>query len=146
MQKYNARVAIVVAAALLLVNPHKATAAESLQAGEKLTLERAIELTLRNHPRAMEMRSAATAAHERVGEARSSLLPQVYSAGDFFRPTDNPLGTTPYLKPGFLPRFTEPLHGGPANPSKSFSTTDNSLPAVERLWDGFAEPPCRVPV
>src|ERR1700674_4839988 len=114
MQTYSVRVVIVIAAALLIVNPQKATAAETLQAGEKITLDRAIELTLRNHPRAMEMRSAATAAHERVGEARSSLLPQVYSAGEYLRSTDNPIGNTTFLNPGFIPRITGTLHGGSA--------------------------------
>jgi outer membrane protein len=130
MQTYNARVAIVVAAFLLVAISREATAFETLQAGEKLTLDRAIELTLRNHPRAMEMRSAATAAHERVGEARSSLLPQVYSAGEYLRSTDNPIGNTTFLNPGFIPRITGTLHGGSANPSQSFSTTDNFLTGV----------------
>ena len=115
---------------LLVANPHWATAFESLQPGERLTLDRAIELTLRNHPRAMEMRSAATAADERIGEARSSLLPQVYSAAEYLRSTDNPIGNTTYLNPGFVPRITGTLHGGPANPSQSFSTTDNFLTGV----------------
>ena len=103
MQTYSVRVVIVVAAFLLVTNSQVAAAFETLQAGEKLTLDRAIELTLRNHPRAMEMRSAASAAHERVGEARSSLLPQVYSAGEYLRSTDNPIGNTTYLNPGFIP-------------------------------------------
>jgi outer membrane protein len=121
---------IVIVFGLLVANPPRATAFESLQPGEKLTLDRAIELTLRNHPRAMEMRSAASAANERVGEARSSLLPQVYSAAEYLRSTDNPIGNTTFLNPGFVPRITGTLHGGSANASQSFSTTDNFLTGV----------------
>jgi outer membrane protein len=130
VQTYSVRSVIVFAACLLVASPQKATAFETLQAGEKLTLDRAIELTLRNHPRAMEMRSVATAARERVGEARSALLPQVYGGAEYLRSTDNPIGNTTYLNPGFIPRITGTLHGGPANPSQSFSTTDNFLTGV----------------
>ena len=130
MRPYSLSIAFVFAASLFVANPQPAAAFESLQPGEKLTVERAIELTLRNHPRAMEMRSAALAANERVGEARSSLLPQVYSAAEYLRSTDNPIGNTTYLNPGFVPRITGTLHGGPANPSQSFSSTDNFLTGV----------------
>jgi outer membrane protein len=126
---YSLSIAIIFAA-FVAASPQEAIAFESLQPGEKLTLDRAIELTLRNHPRAMEMRSAATAANERVGEARSALLPQVYSAAEYLRSTDNPIGNTTFLNPGFIPRITGTLHGGSANPSQSFSSTDNFLTGV----------------
>lgn len=123
--------AIVFAGFLLTIaTPRFAAALETLQPGEKLTLERAIELTLRNHPRGFEMKSEAIAANERVGEARAALLPQVYSAAEYARSTDNPIGNTTYFNPGFLPRITGTLHGGPANPGQSFSTTDNYLGGV----------------
>ncbi|HYL58638.1 MAG TPA: TolC family protein [Candidatus Acidoferrales bacterium] len=118
------------ASCALLAAPRLAPAYESLQAGEKLTLERAIELTLSNHPRGMEMRSFATAANERVGEARSALMPQVYSGAEYLRATDNPIGNTTYLNPGFLPRITGTLHGGSPNAGQSFSSIDNFMTGV----------------
>jgi outer membrane protein len=123
--------AIVFAACLLAIaTPQFAAAVETLQPGEKLTLERAIELTLRNHPRGLEMKSEAAAANERVGEARSGLLPQVYSVAQYLRSTDNPIGNTTYLNPGFIPRITGTLHGGPVNPSQTFSSGNNYLGGV----------------
>src|SRR6266436_8765827 len=125
------RIAIVFTGCLLTIAiPQFAGALETLQPGEKLTLERAIELTLRNHPRGLEMKSETIAANERVGEARAALLPQVYSAAEYLRSTDNPIGNTTFLNPGFVPRITGTLHGASANPSQSFSTTDNFLTGV----------------
>jgi outer membrane protein len=120
-------------AALLCLLP--ATAAnswsrETINPGEKLTLERAIELTLQNHPRGLEMESEAIAARARIGEARSALLPQVFSAAEYLRSTDNPIGNTTYLNPGFVPRITGTLHGGSVNPDQSFSSTNNFLAAL----------------
>src|SRR5271170_843643 len=93
---------------------------ESITPGEKLTLEQAIELTLQNHPRGLEMESEAAAAGERVGEARSTLMPQVYAAGEYLRSTDNPIGNTTYFNPGFVPRITGTLHGGSLEAGQSF--------------------------
>src|SRR5689334_16943112 len=126
MSIYSIRIPIVFVGCLLTIaTPQFAGALENLKPGEKLTLERAIEMTLRNHPRGREMKSEAVAANERVGEARAALLPQVYSAAEYLRSTDNPIGNTTYLNPGFIPRITGTLHGGPANPGQSFSSTDN---------------------
>ena len=133
MRTSNIRAAIVFAVCLLTIaTPRFAAALETLQPGEKLTLERAIELTLRNHPRGLEMKAQATAANERVGEARAALLPQVYSAAEYLRSTDNPIGNTTFLNPGFLPRITGTLHGAAANaaPSFSTSTTNNYVGGV----------------
>jgi len=125
------RTAVAFAGCLLTIaTPQFAGALETLQPGEKLTLERAIELTLRNHPRGLEMKSEALAANERVGEARAALLPQVYSAAEYLRSTDNPIGNTTYLNPGFLPRITGTLHGGSASPSQTFSSVNNYLGGV----------------
>ena len=75
MRISSIRAATVFAGCLLTIaTPQFAGALETLQPGEKLTLERAIELTLRNHPRGLEMKSEAIAANERVGEARAELL------------------------------------------------------------------------
>jgi outer membrane protein len=133
MRISSIRAAIVFAGCLLTIaTPQFAGALETLQPGEKLTLERAIELTLRNHPRGLEMKSEAIAANERVGEARAALLPQVYSAAEYLRSTDNAIGNTTFLNPGFIPRITGTLHGAPANAVRSFSTstTDNYLGGV----------------
>jgi outer membrane protein len=125
------RTAIVFVGCLLTIaTPGFARALEPLQPGEKLTLEHAIELTLHNHPLGLEMKSEALAANERVGEARAALLPQVYSAADYLRSSDNPIGNTTYLNPGWLPRITGTLHGGSANPSQTFSSTNNYLGGV----------------
>ncbi len=131
MHVLSSRTALVmVGMVAVLAVPRVATAFENLQSGEKLTLNHAIELTLRNHPRGMEMRSIAAAAHERVGEANSALLPQVYGAAEYLRSTDNPIGNTTYLNPGFVPRITGTLHGGTPEAGQSFSTTDNFLGGV----------------
>jgi outer membrane protein len=125
------RTAIVFVGCLLTIaTPGFARALEPLQPGEKLTLGHAIELTLHNHPLGLEMKSEALAANERVGEARAALLPQVYSAADYLRSSDNPIGNTTYLNPGWLPRITGTLHGGSANPSQTFSSTNNYLGGV----------------
>ncbi|MDO8433823.1 MAG: TolC family protein [Candidatus Binatus sp.] len=121
---------IMVGLATLLAIPCIAPAFDNLQPGERLTLGRAVELTLRNHPRGLEMRSIAAAAHERVGEAKSALMPQVYGAAEYLRSTDNPIGNTTYLNPGFVPRITGTLHGGAPEAGQSFSTTDNFLTGV----------------
>ena len=126
-------IALVFAVCLLAIAiPQSAKALETLPPGEKLTLERAIELTIHNHPRGLEMKSEAVAADERAGEARAALLPQVYSATEYLRSTDNPIGNTTYLNPGFLPRITGTLHGASANAAQSFSTstTDNYAAGV----------------
>jgi outer membrane protein len=115
---------------LILFAANPATAFETLRAGENLTLTRAIELTLQNHPRAMEMRSVAAAASERVGEARSALAPQVFGAGEYLRATDNPIGNTTYLNPGFVPRITGTLHGASPRQGQTFSGTDNFMTGV----------------
>ena len=127
------RTAIVFTGCLLTIaTPQSARARETLQPGEKLTLERAIELTVRNHPRGLEMKSEAVAADERVGEARAALLPQVYSGAEYLRSTDNPIGNTTFLNPGFIPRITGTLHDATANAVRSFSTstTNNYLAGV----------------
>jgi outer membrane protein TolC len=113
---------------LLAATPSSAWPRETINPGEKLTLERAIELTLQNHPRGLEMEAAAASAS--VGEARSALMPQVLAAGEYLRSTDNPIGNTTYLNPGFVPRITGTLHGGSLDAGQTASTTDNFLTGV----------------
>jgi outer membrane protein len=76
------------------------------------------------------MESEAEAARARIGEARSALLPQVFSAAEYLRSTDNPIGNTTYLNPGFVPRITGTLHGDSLNAGQSFSSTNNFLTGV----------------
>lgn len=115
---------------LLAATASSAWSRETINPGEKLTLERAIELTLQNHPRGLEMESEAAAASARIGEAQSALMPQVFAAGEYLRSTDNPIGNTTYLNPGFVPRITGTLHGGPPDAGQTASTTDNFLAGV----------------
>ncbi len=125
------RTAVVFAGCLLTIaTPQFARALETLQPGEKLTLERAIELTIRNHPRGLEMKSEAAAAKERVGEARAALLPQVYGAAQYLRSTENPIANTTYLSLGFIPSIPRSVQGAPANAGQSSSTTDNFVGGV----------------
>jgi outer membrane protein len=65
--------------------------------GSELSLERAVELALRYHPARQAAESNSMAATERVGEARSAFLPQVYGVGEYLRATDNGIGDTAYL-------------------------------------------------
>jgi len=124
--------ALIVAMCLSLIAAaiSSARATDPLKAGEKLTLQRAIELTLQNHPRVLEAEAEAAAAHARIGEAQAALMPQVYAVGEYIRSTDNPIGNTTYLNPGFIPRITGTLHGGSADAGQSLSTTDNFLTGV----------------
>jgi outer membrane protein len=115
---------------VLAATPSSAWSRQTINPGGKLTLERAIELTLQNHPRGLEMEAEAAAASARVGEARSALMPQVFAAGEYLRSTDNPIGNTTYLNPGFVPRITGTLHGGSPDAGQTGSTTDNFLTGV----------------
>jgi outer membrane protein len=121
---------VVIGLCLIAATTSQAWSRESIVPGERLTLERAIELTLQNHPRGLEMESEAAAAGARIGEARATLMPQVYAAGEYLRSTDNPIGNTTYLNPGFVPRITGTLHGGSLEAGQSFSSTDNYFGGV----------------
>jgi outer membrane protein len=89
--------AALVAAALAV---HAApSAADELQIapGSELTLERAVELARHYNPERRSVESESLAAGERVGEARSAFLPQVYGVGEYLRATDDGIGGTAYL-------------------------------------------------
>lgn len=119
-----------VAVCLLALFPSRAKCFQRLRQGETLTLRRAIALTLENHPRGLEMRQEASAAQARTGEAQSRLLPQVFGAAEYMRATDNPIGNVTYMNPGFIPRITGTLHGGPPIPNQSFSSINSFLGGV----------------
>ncbi|HEY6395583.1 MAG TPA: TolC family protein [Candidatus Binataceae bacterium] len=107
-----------------------AIAQTGIAPGEHLTLERAIEITLRNHPRGRAARLDAVSAAERIGEAKSQLMPQVYGSAQYLGATDNAIGDTSFLNPGFIPRITGTDHDRPANAGQSFAPENNYAMAV----------------
>ncbi len=109
-----------------------------IEPGEQLTLQKAIRLALHNHPRGLAARSEAASVNERVGEARSQLLPQVFGSGQDLGATDDPIGDASYLNPGYIPRITGTDHDRSANASQSFSPENNygmALGASQFLFD-----------
>jgi len=93
--------------------------------GQPLTLGDAIAFTLQNHPRRMAASSEAGAAEQQVGEAKSAMLPQIYGAADYLGSTQNGIGVTNYLNPGFVPR-----HNGATGQPQAWSLENNYLGAV----------------
>jgi len=87
-----------VALAGALVLDAGARAADSpIPPGSELTLARAVELARHYNPARRSAESDSLADSERVGEARSAFLPQVYGVGEYLRATDNGIGDTAYL-------------------------------------------------
>ena len=133
-------VALCCAAMLALSYQAKALAADVLiQPGTELTLKQAISISLQNHPRHKEAASYSQAAGERVGEARSFMLPQLYGTSEYLRSTDNGIGNTSYYDPGFFPRMTGRNHNLPgAEFSQSTESSNNylgGLAASQFLFD-----------
>jgi outer membrane protein len=135
-------------ALLLLRAPSSIARAEPpIKSGERLTLGRAIEITLRNHPRGLAARSEAASMDERVGEAKSYLMPQVMGSAQYLGATDNGIGDTTYVNPGFVPRIPGRDHDEPLNAGQSFAPGNNyamALGAYQYLFDfgrarGFIE-------
>jgi outer membrane protein len=118
--------ALSVALFCLVVAPSPALWAVSMPTpGQHLTLGDAIGFTLENHPRRMVASSEAGAAEQQVGEARSAMLPQVYGAAQYLGATQNGIGETNYLNPGFLPR-----HNGVAGQPQTWSLENNFLGGI----------------
>jgi outer membrane protein TolC len=121
----------------------RARAESPIAPGEELTLDRAIRLALEYHPAQMAAASRADAAHERVGQARAALLPQVFGVSEYLRGTDNGIGDTAYLPALGIPRA--PTQGRHEN--QLTDTFDNylaGLAAYQYLFDfgrtrGFVE-------
>jgi outer membrane protein TolC len=102
--------------------------------GESLTVERAIEIALRYHPARQAAASQAGAAVERVGEARSALLPQVFGIAQYLRATDNGIGSTTYLTGPGIPR--EPSVGRHVNQlTDTFNNYMAGVSAYQYLFD-----------
>ena len=140
MKKAVYSVVMACAAMLAFSCRSRAFAAGSvLVPGAELTLKQAIRISLHNHPRHKEAFAESLAAGERVGEARSFLLPQLYGASEYLRSTDNGIGNTSYYDPGFFPRMTGRNHNLPGEDfSQSTSSSNNylgGLAASQFLFD-----------
>jgi outer membrane protein len=99
--------------------------------GTQLTLKDAISIALRFHPRRKEAQSESGAAHERIGEARAALLPQVYSAAQYLRTTDNGIGNTQYYSLDLFPRISGTNHDLPSGDfSQSSESSNNYLGGI----------------
>ncbi len=137
--KYGFRIVVNVVLVWAFVLCAPAFGAESpIRPGSELTLKQAIDIALRLHPRRMEAEAEAKAAGERVGEARSRLLPQVWGAGEYLRSTDNPIGDTSYFGLGLFPRVSGSEHDASANARQNFGTGNNYLAGVsvsQHLYD-----------
>ena len=116
-----------------------ASAAETpIRPGSELTLKQAIGIALRLHPRRMEAEAEAKAAGERVGEARSRLLPQVWGVGEYLRSTDNPIGDTSYFGLERFPRISGTEHDALPSAGQNFGTGNNYLAGMsvsQHLYD-----------
>ncbi|HUY17954.1 MAG TPA: TolC family protein [Candidatus Binataceae bacterium] len=106
-----------------------AAAAGLLEPGSELTLSQAITIGLHNHPLRKEATSETQATTDRVGEAQSFLLPQLYGTAEYLRSTNNGIGNTSYYN--FLdsfPRVPGRNHNLPSNDfSQSTMSSNNYL-------------------
>ncbi len=110
----------------------------TVRAGERLTLGQAIHIALVNHPRALYARTEAASVAQRVGQARSALLPQLFGSAQYLGTTHNGIGNTSYLNPGFIPRIPGRNHDAPLNAGQSFGPGNNyaaALGAYQYLFD-----------
>jgi outer membrane protein len=98
-----------------------------------LTLEQAIKIALRDHPRIKEAEADTSAASERTGEAKSYLGPQLFSTVQYLRSTDNGIGNTNYYSVnGAFPRMSGINHNLPSNHfSQSWDTSNNYMGGLE---------------
>jgi outer membrane protein len=109
-----------------------AAAPEPIPPGSELTLERAIQIAVKYHPRLLEAAETTNAAGARVGEARSYLGPQLYGDSDYLRSTENGIANTSYFDfMGMYPRMTGRNHNLPSNDfSQSWNTQNNYFGGV----------------
>ncbi|MBE3602528.1 TolC family protein [bacterium] len=112
--------------------PVAAAAPGPIPPGSELTLERAIQIAVKYHPRLLEAAETTNAAGARVGEARSYLGPQLYGASDYLRSTENGIGNTSFYDPlGMFPRMTGRNHNlAVGDFSQSWNTQNNYLGGV----------------
>ena len=127
-------VPLIVAVAALCRTRACALANDPITPGEALTVERAVQIALEYHPARQAAQASADAAVERVGEARSALLPQVFGAAQYLRATDNGIGDTTYINPGGFPR--EPSTGRHINQlTDTFNNYLAGISAYQYLFD-----------
>jgi outer membrane protein len=134
------RVGVAVIALFIVVQlcPQNAAAQSPIEPGEQLTLRKAVDLALRNHPSGLAARSEASAVGERVGEARAQMLPQVYGSAQYLGATDNGVGDASYLNPGYIPRIPGTTHNRSADASQGFVPENNygiAVGASQFLFD-----------
>lgn len=107
-----------------------------LERNAALTLQRAIEIALTHHPARLAAQSQVGAAQERVGIARSGLLPQITGAAGYLRATNNSIGDTVYPSvPGALRGVTEGSGANKLGLSDTFNNYLGSLGAYQFLLD-----------
>jgi outer membrane protein len=101
--------------------------------GGELTLEEAIKIALRTHPRVKEAEADTSAAGERTGEAKSYLGPQLFGTMQYLRSTDNGIANTSYYDvEGAFPRMTGRNHDLPDDDfSQSSDTSNNYMGGLE---------------
>ncbi|HVN85289.1 MAG TPA: TolC family protein [Candidatus Binatia bacterium] len=131
ISKFGAWVAGIAAAGLVATPVGAADV--PLEAGARLTLQRAIAIALRYHPARLAAQSEAGAAQERVGQAQSALLPQVFGAAEYLRGTSNGIGDTTYL--GVLGQPRIPSQGRGVNSTATFDNYLMSVSAFQYLFD-----------
>jgi outer membrane protein len=121
-------------ATLLLAGSCVGAEDSPIKPGTELTLERAVEIALRYHPARMAAESQAQAAGERVDQARSGILPQVYGVAEYLRGTDNGIGDTAYLPALGIPRA--PTAGRHVNQlTETFDNYTGGISAFQYLFD-----------
>ncbi len=103
-----------------------------LEPGSQLTLQKAVELALRYHPARLAAQSEAGAARERIAQARSYMLPQVYGGAEYLRGTNNGIGDTAYLP--FLGVARLPSTGNTSS-LETFNNYLMSVSAFQYLFD-----------
>jgi outer membrane protein len=116
-------------AALLACAPAGAADAPITPGGE-LSLDQAIQLALRYHPRHLEAASQSSAANEEVGVAHANVLPQVLGAVEYLGATHNGIGNTSYLTFAGMPRISGTNHGSPADVAQGFVPDNDYLGGV----------------
>jgi outer membrane protein len=120
---------------VILVTSRPSGAADvPITAGATLPLDRAIALALQYEPARLAAEADAGAANERVGEARSELLPHVLGTAQYLRGTDNGIGDTAYLSAPGVPRA--PTSGRYVNQlTKTFDNYLGAVSAYQYLFD-----------
>ncbi len=128
------RPVIAIAAGVLAAHLAYAAGDVPITAGETLAVDRAVALALRYQPRRQTAEAEADAAGERVGQARSNLLPQVLASAQYLRGTDNGIGDTAYLSGLGIPRA--PTTGRHVNQlTETFDNYLGGLSAYQHLFD-----------